>query len=57
MSENNIQDFKEEINDINKRLNNLVEFVDTKKNFYNNVFFPEKDQNIPLTLYNINYNL
>ena len=56
MSENNIQDFKEEINDINKRLNNLVEFVDTKKNFYNNVFFPDKDQNTPLTLYNIHYN-
>ena len=56
MSENNFQNFKEEINDINKRLNTLVQYVDTKKNFYNNVFFPGKDQTIPLNLYNIHYN-
>lgn len=56
MSQNNIQDYKEDINEINKRLNNLVEQVDTKKNFFNNVFFAEKDQNIPMNLYNIHYN-
>ena len=56
MSENNISNFKEDINDINQRLNNLIQLVDTKKNFYNNVFFPEKDQNIPITLFNIHYN-
>ena len=56
MSQNNIQNFKEEINDINNRLNNLIQLVDTKKNFYNNVFFAEKDQNIPINLYNIHYN-
>ena len=33
MSDNNIQNFKEEINDINKRLNNIVSFADTKKDF------------------------
>jgi len=33
MSQNNIQDYKEDINEINKRLNNLVEQVDTKKKF------------------------
>ena len=56
MSENNIQNFKEEINDIKKRLNNIVHFADTKKDFYNNVFFLEKDKNIPMTLYNIDFN-
>ena len=52
MSDNNIQNFKEEINDINKRLNNIVRFADTKKDFYNNIFF-EKDK---MTLYNIDFN-
>ena len=52
MSDNNIQNFKEEINDINKRLNNIVHFADTKKDFYNNIFF-EKDK---MTLYNIDFN-
>ena len=56
MSENNIQKFKEEINDIKKRLNNIVRFADTKKDFYNNIFFPEKDKTIPMNLFNINYN-
>jgi hypothetical protein len=56
MSENNISNFKEDINDINQRLSNLIQLVDTKKNFFNNVFFPDKDQNIPITLHNIHYN-
>ena len=56
MSENDIKKFKDEINDINKRLNDIVHFADTKKNFYDNVFFPEKDKNIPMTLYNTDYN-
>ena len=55
MSANNISNFKEDINDINQRLNNLIQLVDTKKNFFNNVFFPDKDQNIPITLHNIHY--
>ena len=56
MSANNISNFKEDINDINQRLNNIIQLVDTKKNFFNNVFFPDKDQNIPITLHNIHYN-
>ena len=56
MSDNNIQNFKEEINDINKRLNNIIRFADTKKDFYNNIFFPEKDKTNPMTLYNIDFN-
>lgn len=55
MSANYISNFKEDINDINQRLNNLIQLVDTKKNFFNNVFFPDKDQNIPITLHNIHY--
>ena len=56
MSGNNFSNFKEDINSINRRLNNLIQLVDTKKNFFNNVFFPEKDQSIPMTLHNIHYN-
>ena len=56
MSGNNISNFKEDINDINQRLSNLIQLVDTKKNFFNNVFFPDKDQNIPITLHNTHYN-
>ena len=55
MSFNHIQNYKEEINDINKRLNNLIQLVNTKTNFYNNVFFADKDQNIPINLFNIHY--
>lgn len=47
--------FKETINNINTRLENLVKLVDIKKNFYNNIFFPEKDKEIPMNLYNIHY--
>lgn len=56
MLENHTQDYKEKINDINTRLDKLVQLVDTKKNFYNNIFFPEKDREIPNNLYNIHYN-
>ena len=56
MSGNNIQNFREEINNINKSLNNIVNYADTKKGFFNNIFFPEKEKPIPMTLYNINYN-
>ena len=56
MSENTTKSFKEKIYDINRRLDKLVNLVDTKKNFYNNIFFPEKDREIPNNLYNIHYN-
>ena len=56
MLENHTQEYKEKINDINTRLDKLVQLVDTKKNFYNNIFFPEKDREIPNNLYNIHYN-
>ena len=42
MSENELKNFKEDINDINKRLTDIVHFADTKKNFYNNVFSQKK---------------
>ena len=56
MLENPTKNYKEKITDINNRLEKLVQLVDTKKNFYNNIFFPEKDREIPNNLYNIHYN-
>lgn len=55
MSENSTKNYKEIINDIHTRLENLVQLVDTHKNFYNNIFFQEKDKEVPMTLYNIHY--
>ena len=55
MYENSTKNIKETINDINSRLDNLVKLVDIKKNFFNNIFFPEKDREIPMNLYNIHY--
>jgi len=55
MSNNSTQNYKEKINNINYRLDKIVQLVDTKKNFFNNVFFPEKDREIPINLYNIHY--
>lgn len=47
--------FKEMVINLKYRLNNIVNLVDTKKNFYNNVFFAEKDKETPINLYNIHY--
>ena len=55
MSENPPKNYREITNDINTRLEKLVQLVDTKKNFYNNIFFQEKEREIPNNLYNINY--
>ena len=55
MSENLERNYREITNDINARLEKLVQLVDTKKNFYNNIFFQEKERDIPNNLYNINY--
>ena len=55
MSKISTQNYKEKINNINNRLDNLVQLVDTKKHFFNNIFFPEKDREIPMNLYNIHY--
>lgn len=56
MSVNNMKNYKEEINDINKRLNDIINYADSKKGFFNNVFFPEKEKPIPMNLFNISYN-
>ena len=44
------------IKDIYSRLENLIQIVDVNKNFYNNIFFPEKDKEVPMNLYNFKYN-
>ena len=33
-----------------------MSFADSKKDFFNNIFFPVKDRAIPMNLYNINFN-
>ena len=50
-----MQNYKEKIIKINNRLDKIVQLVDTKKHFFNNIFFPEKDREIPMNLYNIHY--
>jgi hypothetical protein len=49
---NNIED---KINQLNKKVENLVSLVDKKPNFYNNIFFEEHSKPIPLNLINTNY--
>lgn len=55
MTQINTQNYKQTIYEINNRLDSLIRLIDTKKNFYNNIFFPEKDKEIPMNLYNIHY--
>ena len=49
------QGYEQTISDINDRLDNLIQLIDSKKNFYNNIFFSDKEKDIPMNLYNINF--
>ena len=55
MSQILLQGYEQTISDINDRLDNLIQLIDTKKYFYNNIFFSDKEKDIPMNLYNINY--
>ena len=40
--------YKESIKCLNNRLDKIISLVDNKKHFYNNVFFSERDKEIPI---------
>jgi len=50
------KDFKEKREEIYSRIDEIVKLSDTKPKFFNNIFFSEKEEDIPMNLYNINYN-
>ena len=47
--------YQQSIYDILNRLDNLIHLIDNKKNFYNNIFFSDKDREPPMNLYNIHF--
>ena len=47
--------YQQSIYDIQNRLDNLIHLIDNKKNFYNNIFFSDKDREPPMNLYNIHF--
>ena len=49
------QMYQQSVYDIRNRLDNLIQLVDIKKNFYNNIFFSDKDREPPMNLYNIHF--
>ena len=55
MSQNVPRMYQQSIYDIQNRLDNLIHLIDNKKNFYNNIFFSDKDREPPMNLYNIHF--
>ena len=45
--------YQQSVYDIQNRLDNLIQLIDNKKNFFNNIFFSDKDREPPMNLYNI----
>jgi len=53
---NNINDnLDDKLDQLNKKIEKLVDLVDKRPNFYNNIFFEEESKSIPLNLINTNY--
>ena len=53
---NNINhNLNEKIDELNRRIEKLVDLVDKRPSFYNNIFFEDKSKNIPINLINTDY--
>ena len=53
---NNINhNLNEKIDELNRRIEKLVDLVDKRPSFYNNIFFEDKSKNVPINLINTDY--